>query len=351
MVKSCLITGGAGFIGCEVSKLLEDEFDEILVLDNFHPQVHPNQERPLFLSKKATIIIGDVCKEEDWNAFFGRYHPNVILHLAAETGTGQSLTESYRHTNVNVSGLAQMLDGIVRHNRFPEKIVLASSRAVYGEGCWKRKDGTTFYPSVRSRAQLDGGKWEFEDSVYLPSVSEYTIPHPVNVYGVTKHTQEMLLETWCRAFSVKYGIVRLQNVYGPGQSLKNSYTGIVALFGRIAKSGGSIPLFEDGLMLRDFVYISDVADAIHKVIKSPHVHNAIYDVSSGQSTTIQNIATIISNLYQAPKPHVNGSYRLGDVRHAACTGDAIKVELAWEPRIGLNEGLTRLCGWIDNQLG
>lgn len=350
MKKACLITGGAGFIGCAVSRSLEADYERIFVYDNFHPQIHPTAERPEFLSPKAEILRADVCRAKDWDAFFQQYHPETIFHFAAETGTGQSLTESYRHTNVNVSGLGQMLDAIVRNQCFPEKIILTSSRAVYGEGEWIGPDGKPFYPDIRSKAQLEKKEWDYPGSRFVPFDCTVTGTCPSNVYGVTKVAQEQLLKVWCRAFDVDYSIVRLQNVYGPGQSLYNSYTGIVMLFGRLAKQGESIPLYEDGLMLRDFVYIDDVARAIHQVSRLSGTNRKIYDIGSGKANTMQKAAQIIAEYYHAPAPHVCGKYRLGDVRHAACKIDRTEKELDWKPLYGLETGLKRLCDWIDSKM-
>lgn len=350
MEKTCLITGGAGFIGSAVSNYLTQEYSQIIALDNFHPQIHPQARRPEFLSKQAEIYQADVCNRHDWDVFFRRYKPETILHFAAETGTGQSLTESYLHTNVNISGLGQMLDAIVRSNSFPRKIVLTSSRAVYGEGRWVRNDHNIYYPNLRTKQQLVNKQWDFLESKYLPSDCTTTLTHPSNVYGVTKVAQEQLLDVWCRAFDVDYSIMRLQNVYGPGQSLYNSYTGIVTLFGRIAKSGESIPLYEDGDMLRDFVYIDDVANAILQVTKKKDLDRKIYDIGSGRACSVKDMAKIIAGIYDAPAPHICQEYRLGDVRHAACSIAKANEELDWWPKHRLEDGLYNLCSWIDDQM-
>ena len=150
--------------------------------------------------------------------------PKVVVHLAAETGTGQSLTEASRHAQENVLGTAVMLDALSRHGRVPEHIVLASSRAVYGEGAWQRRDGSCFYPGQRDREQLAHGEWDYLDSQQLPFSAKSTEPRPCSVYGGTKSAQEHILEAWALAFGANLTICRSQNVYGRGQSLINSYT-------------------------------------------------------------------------------------------------------------------------------
>lgn len=349
--KICLITGGAGFIGCAVSKLLVSEFDEVIAFDNMHPQIHKHVDcRPKEMPQEVRLIRGDVTSDSDWDELLEQVRPDVILHLAAETGTGQSLTEATRHAEVNVVGTTRMLDALVRHKVQPKKIILTSSRAIYGEGKWINSNGVEVYPGQRTDGQLNKGEWDFRDARSLPSCCETTIPMPSNIYASTKLAQENIIATWANSFNVDYTILRLQNVYGPGQSLINSYTGIVSLFVRIAKQGQSIPLYEDGEMLRDFILIDDVAAAIKQVIDMSDVPRKIYDIGSGKATTIGEVAEVISSHYNAPKPHVCGNYRNGDVRHACCDVQRTIADLQWKAQWSLEQGLKRLCDWIDKEL-
>lgn len=350
-MRTCLITGGAGFIGCEVSTLIENAFDNIIIVDNLHPQIHKLRQRPEQLSPKANLYVADVTDSVTWDEVLSKWKPDVILHLAAETGTGQSLTESSRHANVNVVGTTQMLDALVRNDALPSKIVLSSSRAVYGEGKWLKEEGGAYYPGQRSNEQLADGEWDFKDATFLAMNSDTTIPLPTSVYGVTKLTQENLIICWCKSYGVNYTILRLQNVYGPGQSLINSYTGIVSLFVRLAKEAKSIPLYEDGMMLRDFVFITDVAQAIYEVVINETVNGKIFDIGSGYGATIKEVAELVAKRYGAPLPQVCGKYRNGDVRHAQADISNTLNNLKWSPRISLNKGMNLLCDWIDMQLG
>jgi dTDP-L-rhamnose 4-epimerase len=351
-MKECiLITGGAGFIGCAVSKQLSGSSLPIVAFDNLHPQIHPDRTRPADLPEHVALFRGDVSTSHDWEALLAEYRPVSVIHLAAETGTGQSLTESVRHAQVNVVGTAQMLDAFSRHSIKPAKIVLSSSRAVYGEGGWRRSDGSVFYPGQRDSSMLSKGQWDYPDSVALPFQASQTQPHPASIYAATKLTQEHMLASWCDSFGVDYTILRLQNVYGPGQSLSNPYTGIVPLFARIAKKGESIPLYEDGAMLRDFVFIDDVAAAIRTALTSDTASRKILDIGSGRSISIAELAGIVAGHYGAPVPHVCGLFRNGDVRHAACATDEAVAALEWKPVVMPEEGVSRLCGWIDGRLG
>ncbi|WP_127531985.1 NAD-dependent epimerase/dehydratase family protein [Paenibacillus kobensis] len=349
-MKTCLITGGAGFIGCEVSKLIEETFEHIIIVDNLHPQIHKSNQKPERMSSKANLVVADVTDPSTWDDLLSKWKPNIILHLAAETGTGQSLTESTRHANVNVVGTTQMLDALVRHNVMPDKIVLSSSRAVYGEGKWKTEDGAEVYPGQRSNEQLVRGEWDFPGAAFLPMNSNNVNPMPTSIYGATKLTQEQLIACWCKSYDVDYTILRLQNVYGPGQSLINSYTGIVNLFVRLAKQKQSIPLYEDGMMIRDFVFITDVARAIFEVMLNEKANGQTFDIGSGYGATIKEVAELIAERYNAPSPEVCGKYRNGDVRHAqADISDTLK-QLNWVPNVSVHEGMHLLCDWIDSQI-
>lgn len=348
---TCLVTGGAGFIGCAISSQLAGRFRNVVALDNLHPQVHARQRRPAALDRRVKLVLGDVTDANCWDCLLDDIAPDFVVHLAAETGTGQSLHEATRHTHVNVSGTAQMLDAFARHRRIPQRIVLTSSRAVYGEGAWHKPDlDITVYPGQRTRAQLERKEWDFPGLQPLPFAAASTTPRPISVYGASKLAQEHVLRAWACAFGTRAVVLRLQNVYGPGQSLHNPYTGICSLFARLAREGESVPVYEDGRIVRDFVYIGDVVTAIMAALRKDEPIAEAYDIGSGTATTIAQLADTITALYGGPEPHVTGAFRHGDVRHAACSIERAVGELDWQPRIGLNEGIRRLCGWIDAQL-
>lgn len=350
-IGTVLVTGGAGFIGCALSQKLADAADRWVAVDSMHPQVHAKQERPTALHEAAELVVGDVVEPDMWDALLAKTRPDVVIHLAAETGTAQSLDEASRHARVNVVGTTEMTDALGRVGHLPAHVLLSSSRAVYGEGDWRGADGTLSQPGQRSHAQFETAQWDFPDAEPLPAAAQRTVPAPTSVYGATKLAQENILKAWGGSRGVPVTVLRLQNVYGPGQSLINSYTGIVSLFSQWAREGKTIPLYEDGKIVRDFVFIEDVADAfVAAVLAGPDPSRPVLDVGSGVASTIEQMATAIAEYHEAPAPVVNGKYRDGDVRSASCDISATVAELNWSPRWSLEAGVTALQEWIESEL-
>lgn len=346
-----LITGGAGFIGCAVSQKLLGQGYRVIAVDNLHPQIHPTQKRPEALHPDVELVIADVCDADFWDGFLADKRPHTVVHLAAETGTSQSLTESNRHAMVNVVGTTQMLDAFTRHEAIPQAIVLSSSRAVYGEGMWRTQDGQGFYPDVRSHQQLSRAEWDFsragQKAEPLPHRASEVMPNPSSIYGSTKLAQEHIIKSWCAAMQVSASILRFQNVYGPGQSPFNPYTGIINLFHRAAYAKQPIQVYEDGVIGRDFVYIDDVADSVIASIFTPAESLRILDVGSGNVTTIFEAATLIAALHGAPEPVICGKFRDGDIRWAVADADPLAEELGVRAKVDFASDGARLVGeWL-----
>ena len=242
---------------------------------------------------------------------------------------------------------------MTRAGLVPQQLVLASSRAVYGEGAW-RSGGHVFYPGPRTHAQLVAGRWDPEGpeggaAVPLPSSSACTQPYPTNIYAATKLAQEHMLLAWTAARGSALSILRLQNVYGPGQSLTNPYTGIVSLFGRLARARRPLEVYEDGRIVRDFVFIEDVVEALAATVARPAPQPRLLDIGSGASTTIHELARRMAALCDAPEPTVVGKFRDGDVRAASCDIGPAAAELSWRPGWPLDRGLPALLEWIDSR--
>lgn len=355
MPSEVLVTGGAGFIGCALAEVLLNSGAKVVVVDVLHPQVHTAQGRPRRLPADVDLLPVDVASSTNWDTVLKLVRPDTVVHLAAETGTGQSLTEATRHATVNVIGTSQMLDAFTRHDVRPAHILLASSRAVYGEGLWETDEGKVFSPGPRRRADLLASQWDPVPSSGgkaspLPSRVDVTPARPTSIYGATKLAQEMMCSAWAAAMDTSLSVLRLQNVYGPGQSLTNSYTGIVSLFASSAKQGKELDVFEDGNIIRDFVYIDDVIAAMVSALNLPPAGERFVDVGAGVATTIEELAFATAAHYGAPVPVVSGRFRAGDVRAAFADTSSALSELHYRPDWPLARGLESLFAWIDEEI-
>ena len=345
------MTGGAGFIGCALAPELLARGLPLVAVDSLLAQVHPGQARPAALPDPVELVVGDVADPAVWDELLTRVRPELVVHLAAETGTAQSLTESTRHAMTNVVGTTAMLDAFVRHDAMPDHLVLTSSRAVYGEGPWRDADGGVFEPAPRSHAQLAAAQWAHVDeqgrpAVPLAAAAATTHPNPSSVYGSTKLAQELVLRNWSASFSVPLSVFRLQNVYGPGQSPHNPYTGIITLFHRLASRGETLDVYEDGEINRDFVYIDDVVAALVAGVERPPADQRILDVGNGVRTTILEAAGMIAAHHGAPQPQISGKFRDGDVRSAWADVTATHDALGWSPTWTFSDGSAAVSDWL-----
>lgn len=321
-------------------------------MDVLLPQVHGDR-RTVDLPTSVQFFTGDVTHAPDFDAVLRLFRPSQVVHLAAETGTGQSLAQATRHGSVNVVGTAQLLDALSRSGVVPDHLVLASSRAVYGEGAWQ-SGGQIFYPPARSHAQLVAGVWDppgptGEPAVPLPNCAGVTEPRPTNIYGATKLAQEHMLTAWAAAHDTSVSVLRLQNAYGPGQSLTNPYTGVVPFFARLSREQRPSEVYEDGRIVRDLVYIDDVIDALFATVEHPATGSRCLDIGSGIETTIHELAQKIAKTFNAPEPIVVGKFRDGDIRAASCNVERAMNELQWQPKWALDDGLRALLEWIVSQ--
>jgi dTDP-L-rhamnose 4-epimerase len=353
-----LITGGAGFIGSNLALKLTDIGYNVTVLDNLSEQVHGHDaERtsPLFLSIKNRVnfIKGDVTKRSDWElALNGQ---DKVVHLAAETGTGQSMYQIEKYVNVNIAGTALLLD-IIANNKYDiGKIILASSRAIYGEGKYYCEIHGDVYPEVRKESDLLKGDFECKcpvcmNHVKLLPTTEDSMIHPTSMYGITKQTQEEMIMTIGKALQIPVVALRYQNVYGPGQSLTNPYTGILSIFSTQIRNGNNINIFEDGLESRDFVYIDDVVRATILAIENQAADYEVFNVGADIPIDVLTVAKKLIQCYNSNVTiTITGKFRTGDIRHNLADLSKISRELNYRPLYDFERGINIFTDWVKSQ--
>lgn len=357
MFKNVLITGGAGFIGSNLALKLISKGYNVTVLDNLSPQIHgdnPQESSPLFLSikDKVNFILGTVTNKSDWE--LALKDQDAIIHLAAETGTGQSMYEVQKYVDVNINGTALMLDLLVNNSYPVKKVIVASSRSIYGEGKYISKELGVVYPTQRTADYMDQKDFEVKyhgsSELELVATDEESKIHPSSVYGITKQNQEQMVLTVCSSMGIAGVAFRYQNVYGPGQSLKNPYTGILSIFSTQIKNGNKINIFEDGKESRDFVYIDDVVEATILGLEKEEANNQVFNVGTGIATSVITVADQLVKNYNIDVPiTISGNYRLGDIRHNYADLTKIKKYLGFEPKVSFEEGIKEFTQWVNTQ--
>jgi len=356
-MKDVLITGGAGFIGSNLAIKLNNKGYHVTVLDNLSKQIHgedPYNNSPLYKSiiDKVDFIKGSVTSKEDWlKAIKGQ---DVVIHLAAETGTGQSMYEIEKYCDVNIMGTALLLDILSNNKHKISKVIVASSRAIYGEGKYYSSEFGYVYPEYRQLSDLQNKKFEvvYNDSsdLILCATDELSKISPSSVYGITKQVQEQLVLTVCKSIGIKCIAFRYQNVYGPGQSLTNPYTGILSIFSTRILNGQSINIFEDGLESRDFVFIDDVVNATIAGIENEIFENEIFNVGTGRAISVKEVVDVLMKNYNKKvEVKVSGNFRIGDIRHNYADIDKMSKKLNYIPNISFEEGIRKFTEWVIQQ--
>ena len=347
-----LITGGCGFIGSElVNRLISDGRNRLWIIDSLHSQVHgENPAEPVY-PDKVTFTRGDIRDKALVEEIISEFNPEIIYHLAAETGTGQSMDEVARYCDVNVQGTAILLDAINKYGSDLKKIVVPSSRAIYGEGAYLSGNGDRVIPGCRDELRMKSGSYDHLDAegqALIPiSTPEDVCPNPISIYASTKLMQEYMIEQSGNAKRWNAVFLRLQNVYGPGQSLKNPYTGVLSIFSSQLINGQELNIYEDGEIVRDFIYVTDVVDALIKASSENVPHGIKLNIGSGKPAKMLDVAKILINAIapDSGKYYISGDYRDGDIRHAiADISLAIKI-LGWKPKVNLETGLGELAKW------
>jgi dTDP-L-rhamnose 4-epimerase len=352
-----LITGGAGFIGSNLALRLVSKNYAVRVLDNLSKQIHGDnpEDSSLYQSIKGKVdfIRGDVRDSAVWGKALEGV--DVVVHFAAETGTGQSMYEIHKYTDVNVNGTAGLLDYITNKKHQVKKLIAASSRAIYGEGKYFCKEHGVVYPLARKPEDMDTGDFEVKcpecnRTVFVLPSDEASKVHPVSIYGITKQMQEELVLACCKSLKIPAIVFRYQNVYGPGQSLRNPYTGILSIFSTCLINNKPVNIFEDGMESRDFVYIEDVVNATIAGIESDFQDYRSINVGTGIAVNVLTVAKTLKNLYNSDSNiYVSGNYRYGDIRHNMADIALLKERLGYIPLIHFEEGIACFSKWVKTQ--
>jgi dTDP-L-rhamnose 4-epimerase len=352
LMARVLITGGAGFIGSHAANALLAGGYEVRVLDNLSPQVHGAQRhRPTYLNKEAELVVGDVTDAlAVERALRGA---DMVLHLASSVGVGQSMYDIASYVRTNELGTAILLEALSK--RPVERLVVASSMSIYGEGLCRSSDGRTVAPAERPIAQLKKAEWELQDNqgrVLEPlPTPETKQPSLSSIYALNKYAQERMCLITGNAYGIAVLALRFFNVFGPHQALSNPYTGVLAIFAARLLNHRPPLVFEDGQQRRDFVHVQDVARACLLALESDHSGD-VFNIGSGQSRTIQSVACDLARVMGRAKisPEITGKYRAGDIRHCFADIDKSSALLGFKPQVAFEDGLNELARYLADQI-
>lgn len=348
--KRALITGGAGFIGSRLARRLAASGIRVVVLDNLHPQVHGTNASSPDMGDHVEFIRGDVCEGSGLERAIAE-DIDLVFHLAAETGTGQSYDEITRYCHVNILGTTRLIETLRTLPSRARRIVLAGSRAVYGEGAYVDQDGKSAIAAPRTAADLSMKVFDPLDSARRPLIAKATQealpPNPASIYASTKLMQEYVLTQGLEGSSAELVLLRFQNVYGPGQSLRNPYTGVLSIFCQQILDGKRLNIYEDGKIARDFIFVDDVVSALELAGNAPKAPLGPINIGSGEATSILSAAQILMKRLTGDDQSfdITGDFRVGDVRHAVADITRAQTLLGWTPRVSLESGLHQLADW------
>jgi dTDP-L-rhamnose 4-epimerase len=353
MSNHILITGGAGFIGSHLADALLARGHRVRALDNLSPQVHGTDgARPDYLDEEVELVRGDVRDHDVVR--HALQDIDVVYHLAAAVGVGQSMYEIAHYTAVNNLGTAVLLEALAA--RPVGRLVVASSMSLYGEGLYHCPDGSICLGEERSLDQLRAGEWEVRNArgeVLTPvPTPETKLPSLASVYALSKFDQERMALLVGRAYGIPTTALRFFNVFGTRQALSNPYTGVLAIFASRLLNDKPPTVFEDGRQRRDFVSVYDVAQACCLVLEQPQSAGMVFNVGSGRSYTISEVAERLARVMgkEYIQPEVTGKYRVGDIRHCFADISVARATLGYEPRVQLEDGLEELAGWLEGQV-
>lgn len=353
MSKTTLITGGAGFIGSHLADELLARGYHVRVLDSLIPQVHGEDgTRPDYLNPDAELMVGDVRDPDAVHRALEGV--DTVYHLAAMVGVGQSMYQIARYTEVNNLATAVLLEALIE--RPVERLVVASSMSLYGEGLYRASDGSIVPGQQRPREQLKARDWELHDAdghALTPIATPETKPPSLaSVYALSKYDQEMLCLITGEAYHIPTVALRFFNVFGTRQALSNPYTGVLAIFAARYLNDKAPVIFEDGHQKRDFVSVYDIAQACRLAMEVPEAAGHVFNVGSGRSYGIREVADLMARVLDKGhlEPEITGEYRVGDIRHCFADISKARAILGYEPRVPLEEGLAELAAWLEGQV-
>lgn len=352
MGKTVLITGGAGFIGSHLADELLASGYAVRVLDNLSPQVHGEGGAwPAYLHADVECINGDV---RDAGAVRTALRGvDAVVHLAAAVGVGQSMYEVTRYTSTNNLGTAVLLETLIE--RPVERLVVASSMSIYGEGLYRAPDGTVWERARRSQAQLEADEWELRgpsgEGLEPVPTPEHKRPTLASMYALSKYDQERMCLMMGDAYDVDTVALRFFNVYGPRQALSNPYTGVLAIFASRYLNNSPPLIFEDGRQQRDFVYVGDVARACRLALETEEAVGQVFNIGSGEAYTIEEVAERMGRVLgkEHIAPHISEAYRVGDIRHCFADISRARRVLGYEPTTSFENGLATLATWLKGR--
>lgn len=352
-MKRILITGGAGFIGSHLADELLAHGYSVRVLDSLEAQVHgPQRSRPDYLNPGVELVVGDVRDAEAVRRSLNGI--DAVYHFAAMVGVGQSMYEVARYTSVNNEGTATLLQELIQ--RPVQRLVVASSMSLYGEGMYQTPIGEFVPGHERGLDQLKAHDWELRDAeggILTPvPTPENKPPALASIYALSKYDQERMCLILGRAYQIPTVALRFFNVYGTRQALSNPYTGVMAIFASRLMNNSAPMIFEDGLQRRDFVSVRDVARGCRLALEARRATGGVFNIGSGQHYSIAELAQRISRVMNREfiEPEVTGKYRFGDVRHCFADISEARRVLGYEPRVSLEEGLGELVQWLEGQV-
>jgi dTDP-L-rhamnose 4-epimerase len=353
MSNHILVTGGAGFIGSHLADALLARGHRVRALDNLSPQVHGSACRhPTYLDSEVELVAGDVRDADAVRRALRGI--DVVYHLAAAVGVGQSMYEIARYTSVNNLGTAVLLEALAA--RPVQRLVVASSMSLYGEGLYRGADGSVHIGEARSLGQLRAGEWEVRSSegeVLSPAPTPETkLPSLASVYALSKFDQERMCLLIGRVYDIPTTALRFFNVFGTRQALSNPYTGVLAIFASRLLNENRPLVFEDGMQRRDFVSVYDVARACCLVLERTNATGEVFNIGSGRSYTVREVAERMAGVIGKDylEPEITGKYRVGDIRHCFADISLARSSLGYQPQVDLEDGLVELAGWLGGQV-